>query len=282
MALRRFYDYNQDPLGSARPTRRKTLFRDRSGKLVSGFSGPTANYTPVTTDEPVVSTQEILDATTKRFNAAPVSYKTDPVTGKTIATRSIAKQELPSELAGISRFRRFFSDPQDVSRKTFQDFRRGQQQTVQANDDLSFSWILPRGARTGSRFNQRRVPVSDEQRQAGYRFGATIGNENVATPNPNTFFPKSSFQLPTRSFGGTNEPVFGGVVDYTTGQYNIPPEPGTLDTQGTFGRFGRGQKTTPKLKAGRFQKPFSLATATSLAAGPQAQYRDYLRKINAA
>lgn len=204
---RSWYVYNPDPAGEARPTVRRGSY-----------------------EAPYVHPSEIIDQLRERFERQPVTYTTDPKTGKVIATKRMQKPEMPSEMRGARRFRPWFGE-----------------------GELTSKWILPEGALTGPRFVQRQAPASDVQRQMGYRFGVSNIGQNIATVNPQTFWPSSAFKLPMREAGGgayaKPEPVFGGTIDYTTGTWRTPP--GQFGYADPYGRFEGARKTPPTIGAFR-------------------------------
>ena len=239
---RSWYDYNPDPLGEARPTVTRTRLKSgRNWERLKGGNPRTWHLGGMRESykSPYVHPYEILDQLKERFEQQPVRFTTDPKTGKVIATKSMAKPELPSELRGARRFRPWFGE-----------------------GELTSKWVLPEGALTGPRFIQRQAPTSDVQRQMGHRFGVSNIGQNVATVNPQTFWPESAFKLPMREAGaatwgggryggayGKKEPVFGGTVDYTTGTWRTPPGAGGYADP--YGRFEGARKTPPTIGAFR-------------------------------
>lgn len=241
MALRRWYDYNKDPLGSARPT--VTRFKPVSARIKRLTTNPYGNYptykaavqqsqTPY--QSPYVNPYEIIDDIREQFEAQPVRFSTDPSTSKVIATKTMPKPEMPSEMVGMGRFGHLFG-----------------------KGELTSKWILPQGALTGERFNQRTPPSSDYQRQLGYRFGVSqMGAPSTAVVSPETYWPSMAFKLPMReaaqSWTGRYtkpKPVFGGTVDYTTGEWRTPPAiSGYADP---YGKFDPSRKTPPTIGAYR-------------------------------
>lgn len=236
--MRNWYDYSVDPAGSARPTVTGSRPRtDRNWELYKRFNPRSWHRGSMreSYESPYVHPYEIIDQLKEQFEDQPVKYTTDPVTGKVIATKSMQKPEMPSELAGMRRFQPWFGE-----------------------GELTSKWILPEGALTGPRFVQRQAPASDVERQMGYRFGVSNIGQNVATVNPQTFWPSSAFKLPMREasqqsrYGGAyakQEPVFGGTVDYTTGTWRTPPGVGGFADP--YGRFAGARKTPPTIGAFR-------------------------------
>lgn len=240
--MARWYDNRIDPLGEARPS--VTRYRPRAGRnweMYKRFNPRTWHQTSPykAYESPYVHPYEILDQLKERFEAQPTRFTTDPETGKTIATKTMAKPELPAEMARARRFRPWFGE-----------------------GELTSKWILPEGALTGPRFIQRQAPASDVERQMGYRFGVSNIGQNIATVSPQTFWPESAFKLPMREAGaatwrggryggayGKTEPVFGGTTDYTTGTWRTPP--GVGGYADPYGRFGAAKKTPPTIGAFR-------------------------------
>jgi len=218
--------------------------------------------------KPFTSQDEIMDELRKRFNRQPLSYKTDPLTGKVIATKSLQKFPFPSELQGqpqASRLRSLFTSG-DQQVKPFdpmgaQDdrpalrsnshfgmpsqeslYRSPKPPASPESNQLSSTWILPKGALSGTTFNQTTTPTTDAQRQWGYNEGISNMGQNYAKINPESYWPSSTFNIPT--VGGSQEPVFGGVQDYTTGQYRFPFEP-YLSQISPYGEFNTSQRGLP-------------------------------------
>lgn len=244
MPLRSWYDYNPDPLGSARPT--TTRFRRpsaRSQYLTRNIHGlfPTREAAMRTEsyEQPYTSPWEVLENLREQFEARPVSYTTDPTTGKVVASKSMPKPELPRELATWRRFHPWFGE-----------------------GELTNKWVLPKTALTGAPFIQRQPPASDVQRQMGYGQGINIQAPNLARVSPETFWPSSAFKIPMREpawqskYRGMHtkpEPVFGATVDYTTGRWNAPPV--RFGYSDPFGTFDPSRKTPPTLGAYRKATP---------------------------
>lgn len=232
-----------------RPTtkrRRWTPFEGRAGRfgktVRKGRWEGGIYYPPMTAtgesedyDVPQYSPYEILRDVARRFEAQPVSYRTDP-SGKVVATKTMAKPEMPTEMAGMpSRMRGMFGE-----------------------GELESSWILPKGARTGPRFVQTAAPPSDVERQTAHLAGISGVGKRFATVNPQTFWPESAFKVPWRGpeqkmgISGRQpytkpEPVFGGTVDYTSGEWRTP---GGMYAD-PWGRFEGARKTPPMIGAFR-------------------------------
>ena len=236
--LRSWLDYNPDTVPRPSTTKTKMVKQPRFwGNPKMGYY-PT-DVTKQTYQDTKVSPYEILDELKDRFNRAPVSYKTDPVTGKVIASRSMAKPELPREMGQFGRFRRYFGE-----------------------GDLTSNWVLPKDALTGPTTIQRTAPQSDVTRQMAYSAGVSNTGTTRATLNPRTFWPSSAFKVPMREAYGAGqagqgfdprtgytgeEPVFGGTVDYTTGKWHTPSY--YKDWEQPYGRFDISKKTPPRLRA---------------------------------
>lgn len=243
MALRNWYDYNPDPLpAGTRPLRwgqKVTRFKNpntiiRWERLPSGESVPHYGSAKVENVQiPYVNPNEIVQQIEERFNAQPVTFRTDPTTGKVIATKSMSAPELPAELAG-TRFGRYLG----------------------SGKNLSMNWILPSDALTGPKFLERRAPVSDAAAQLANQAGIqNVGNQRM-TLNPQTYWPTSSFRVPTAGQTGTsgggyteNTPVFGGTVDYNSGKYYYPPSSSGYND--TYGRFEPRFKSLTQIRPWR-------------------------------
>lgn len=160
-------------------------------------------------EESYYGQQEILDMMRRRFNRLPISYTTDPETGKVIASRSMPRFELPEELRGSS------LDIQSLFKRPGEEDR----------GPLTFKWGLPEGALTGPKMISRHAPATDPMRQMGYQMGVSGLGTQRSMVNPQTFWPESRFKLPvgqpTRQ--GLSLPQFGGVMDYTSGRYRFQP-----------------------------------------------------------
>jgi len=180
--------------------------------------------------EPYISPYEILDEMRERFEAQPVSFGNDPATGQPIATKTMAKTEMPSEMAGMDRFSHLFG-----------------------KGDLSFNWMLPKGAMTGPSVLQRTRPLSDIERQAAGLAGRTARmGQTTAMVNPQRNWPSSAFTLPTRQASGgagyaKPTPVFEGTVDYSTGEWHT--RPGRFGFADPYGTFESRAKTPPTIGA---------------------------------
>ena len=153
---------------------------------------------------------ESLDNLTTSFNAQPVQYRYE--NGKLIASKSMAKGPMPADM------RRWGS----------------QYKHLYGTGNLTSEWTLPGDALTAPKLLQRQVPTSDLQRSMSFRSGIGMSNQNSAGVNPSTFWPGSSFNVPTLN----GMPGFGRV-DYTTGQYNMTPNTGVP----IYGRFDQRNKT---------------------------------------
>ena len=224
---RPWYSYNVDPLGEARPTQtRFRLARNRRRNIYGNFPTMAEAMRREPYEVPYTSPWEVLEDLRQRFEAQPVTYKTDPLTGKVIASKTMAKPEMPSEMRGMRRFHKLFGE-----------------------GELTSKWILPKGAMGGQRFIQRQ-PTSDIQRQMGYRFGVSNVGPSIATVDPSTYWPGSAFKVPMREPSGTYgqpEPVFGGTIDYTTGRRITPPT-GRFGYSDPYGTFDPRFKTVPSIR----------------------------------
>ena len=241
--LRSYADIN--PTNTIRPMVTRQRAMPQLKRRLSGFI-PTETY-----QSPHVSRAEILNDMVKKFNAQPVS-----ISGG-IATKSMAKPELPREMAGHSRFSGMFSRPQAP-------ITQGSRASMltQPADDLSFQWKVPN--ERGPAIMQRNAPSSDRTRQLGYGLGVSGIGSRSAMLNPGTFRPDSMFKIPTRpltmdgSTAQTPSESFGGSADYTTGEYRLPPSKWGKG-YGTFGRNQSPQLDRSQYKGGAFfgvrQKP---------------------------
>lgn len=227
----------------------------------------TGGYNPELHEEPYVSHQEILDRMKERFESQPVRFRTDPTTGKVIASKSMARPEMPREMAGRYSYRNMFQAPASPTPPWVNPLsqRFGRTQTglsqspggttitarqwkppAQAEENLDFSWILPKGAMDAPAVTQRDVPASDIQRQTGFRAGRTVtSGGNVAKVHPARYWPSSAFKLPETGMG---IPAYGGSIDYTTGTWRLPQPTGVESRYATpYGRFSAGSKAPPKV-----------------------------------
>lgn len=228
---RSWLDIYPEEADETRPTRTGQRWvstgRGRLSRSPSYTGGRMEQY-----EDPIVTREEILDKLIKRFNQQQVAYKTDPATGQVVATKSMARPEMPSEVAD-SRYARYFGE----------------------GDPLKYSWRLPKGALSGPSMLQREAPASDIERQGAYRFGVSNVGQNVAIAHPQTHWPESAFKVPMgagygEAFGGVRgypggytakEPQFGGSMDYTTGTWRAPQG---AATEG-YGEFDKQFKTPP-------------------------------------
>ncbi len=224
MAMRRWYDYNKDPLPAG--TRPRYWDRERSEqpyntvvgyeKLPSGITVPIFSSTKSTpVQREYVNPYEIVEDITQRFNAQPVTYTTDPLTGKVVASKSMAAPEMPSEVAGRTGLYQYFKRP--------------------GNENLTANFVLPEGALTGERFLTRRAPLSDASAQLAEQAGFKNIGDIQSTLNPQTYWPESAFQVPMRKYTSQNRstPLFGTTTDYSSGRSYYPPSEG-LESFETF------------------------------------------------
>jgi len=267
--MRPWYSYNQDPLGSARPTRTTySPYRNRNLLNQYGYSDTYTLPSYRATETPYVNPNEIIDQVTRQFNQQPVSYSTDPVTGKVIATRSMAKPELPSEMAGSGRLRNMFtsganrpnySDPmrQNMANRNVSGTDRIRSMfgyKPPAPEMLTSKFVLPKDALTGDKFIQRNIPTTDASRQGAYGMGVSNIGQNRATLNPQTFWPSSAFNVPMRGAAGgkwtSPTPEFGSTTDYTTGALHTKPIP--FSYSNPYSRFDASRKTAPMLPRSQY------------------------------
>lgn len=166
-------------------------------------------------EEPYYSQQEILDMVQTRFNRLPVSYTTDPATGKVIASKTMPRFETPEEFRGL--------DVEGVfKRPAYQGRMAGE---PEKREPLSFKWVLPKGALTGPEMISRHAPATDPMRQMGYQMGVSGVGAKTSMVNPQTFWPESRFKVPMGqpTKKGLSVPRFGGVMDYTSDRYRFQP-----------------------------------------------------------
>lgn len=238
MPYRSWFDINPETSRAGRPTvtRMRTTIPEKRASYTRGVSSPMWRLQQTTREPyeaPVISAAEILREMQQQFEDQPLSYETDPQTGKVIASRSMPRPEMPSEMYGQPwRIRSLFAEPGKES------------------DPLSMKWILPPEALTGPRFINYDPPATDYQRQRAWERGMTNIGSPLAMPNPQTFWPESSFRIPLRDAPdlGVPEPIFGGTMDYTRGQIQTPQAPGAfnrLTTGPTWGRLPTGTKSPP-------------------------------------
>lgn len=196
-------------------------------------------------EEPYYSPYEVLNMLRRRLEAQPVKYTTDLKTGKAIATKTMPRFELPAEMKGMPpHLQRYFGE----------------------GKDLTAQWVLPEGALTGPKMISRHAPATDPMRQMGYQAGVSGLGTRTSMVNPQTFWPSSSFKVPWRQagtgtykerapgginvgrFGAMPEPVFGATIDYTTGEWHLPPAAGGVRSQmrsQPYGLFEKRFKAPP-------------------------------------
>jgi len=206
-------------------TRRRWIKYDTPQTTMEG--SPQTGYYPHTRsgywesyDTPYYSGYEQLDRLRRDFGRQPLTYRTDPVTGKIIATRSMARPDYLSPWAGWQ----------------------------VGGGDLSANWVLPQGALTGPKFIQRNAPASDYDRQMAYTHGVSnVGNARSRL-NPLTYWPSSAFKLPTTKPIGEKKsvPVFGSTIDYSTGKFYNPIRSGYAEP---YGNFNMSRKTPPTMSS---------------------------------
>ncbi|MBA7681985.1 hypothetical protein ES703_90331 [subsurface metagenome] len=196
-------------------------------------------------EEPYYSPYDILNQMRRRLERQPVKYTTDPRTGKVLAEKTMPRFELPEEMRGMyPHLKRYFGE----------------------GKDLSARWVLPKGALTGPEMISRHAPATDPMRQMGYQAGVSGLGTQTSMVSPQTFWPGSSFKVPWRQagagtyaerglggisrgrFGAQPEPVFGATIDYTTGEWRLPPAGGGVRSQmrsQPYGAFEKRFKTPP-------------------------------------
>ena len=101
---------------------------------------------------------EIIFRMTQALNRQPITYTTDPETGRIIASRSMAKPPMPEGMPG--RFYNYFGQPEG-----------GIQYYPQEPEDLSVSAVLQPGWENLPNFRTYNPPTSAEQRAALYQAG---------------------------------------------------------------------------------------------------------------
>ena len=224
---RSWWDYNKDPLGSARPTVTRFRRKPPSGVMTGGVgSAPRPWRYPETEEyeQGWTSPYEILDMLRERFNRLPVTYSVGP-DGKRIATKTMPGVEMPSEMARYPQFAKYFGK------------------------DLTTKWVLPKAE--GEAMLAYNPPASDAMRQGAYNVGVSNVGSMATRVNPSRYWPSSSFNAPMRGASGMPgampTPVFGGTIDYSTGRWHNQPGFGTHATP--YGRFNAGRKTVPMLPA---------------------------------
>ena len=199
-------------------------------------------YRRETTQQPMGFTPaEAVSDVIKDFNQAPLTYTTGP-NGEIIATRSMARPQAPGNLGptspNVSRI--FAPSGRNVPTGRFQGSSRGmfgsrtpeyERQSV-TGDPLTTTFVLPRPE--GPRIFNRMIPASDEQRA---RFANTgFRGTPMASLNPSRLLSEDYLRVPLREgTSGFKEPMFGSVVDYTTGRVLAP------NVRGTYGQeFAEG------------------------------------------
>jgi len=179
--------------------------------------------------------EESIDQLTSKFNAQPVQYRYE--NGKLIAYKSMAKGPMPEDMrSGPVASRPYMSNgvQRNESLITNRMLTSAKYKHLYGTGNLTSEWVLPSDALTAPKLLQRQVPTSDLQRSMSFRSGIGMANQNSAGVNPSTFWPGSSFNVPTLN----GMPGFGRV-DYTTGQYNMTPNTGVP----IYGRFDQRNKT---------------------------------------
>lgn len=246
--LRNWLDYNPDPLGNLRPT--KTRKRYTQPYLDEWYGKPRSKWGTETYQQPVISSQEIIDTIREQINEAPVRMRRQG--GQTMATRRFQMPERPSELSG------YFGP------------LSGQFSKPGQKNYFTTSWRLPEEAYGGMKFNTFNPPATDAMRQMGYSMGVTGANRFQAQSrvNPQSYWPESSFDAPLNKYGS---PMPGAVIDYTTGKYYAPGQNYRQNLfGGAYGRFGTSAKTPPNIRFPEYtrfrppkKKPTAAATTTT-------------------
>lgn len=178
---------------------------------------------------PYIPSAEALEELMRSFNQQPLEYIEDPTTGKTVVRRRMERPMGPPDLEPP--YQPYFRSPNNPA------------WNMNA-PDLTSSWILPEGAMSGPKFLDTSAPTSAASRQSAYNMGISNVGENVNRPNPQTFWPESSFQVPFRDPSGLEdpylppEPVFGSTVDFSRNRYFLPPIHGEWNQ--TFGQTQGG------------------------------------------
>ena len=205
--------------GSSSPISSGGWGSSRVGRFGPISSGRWGSYNPQTSYgrnvdySNWVTPQENIDNLVQRFNASPITYTQED--GKTIATRSMAKEAMPESMRGNTQYAGLYGE-----------------------GNLTSRFVLPGNAFTGPTNIQRRAPLSDAARAGSYSMGLSgMTNPNVSSLNPNTYWPSSAFSLPR---GANGMPGFG-TVDYTTGRFNMPVWSGVEP----YGRFDTRSKRSP-------------------------------------
>lgn len=181
---------------------------------------------------PFMSGQEFIEELLQNFHQSPLSYQTDPATGRTIVTRDMEKPIGPVGLDPP--YQNLAMSPTNPSWN-------------QNSPNLRSSWILPAGAMTEPKFIDRSAAPSDAERQGAYLSGISNVGAETSTLNPLTHWPESTFRVPLRTPNiedpyALPEPVFGGTVDFSEGRYHVPPTPGQWSQP--YGPLGGAQGTS--------------------------------------
>ena len=176
-------------------------------------------------ETPYTNPYEILDMLREQYNQQPVTYTTGP-RGNLIATKSMAKPELPSEMARYPQFHKYFGE-----------------------GDLTTKWIIPKptGPITYA------PPASDAMRQGDYNYGVSNVGPRASYLSP-SYFPSSAFNVPMRGasgkLGSRPTPEFGSTIDYSTGRFYTAPGFGSYNMP--YGTFDARRKTSPTFPSPMF------------------------------
>jgi len=228
MALRSWLDYHKDPIAGLRPTRTRQRFLPQRRNIHGLY--PTSYRPSEYYQAPVVSPEEIIDTIKERFSQQPLRRRGN------ILTRSMAKPEMPMEMAGLRKYGSYFQTPQQNIPAGGMGF--GRTPSPARSDMLTTSYVMPKGAFSGPTGIQRNIPASDWQRQSAYNMGITGAGTRASYLNPATHWPESVFKTPTDVQG---LPVFGSTIDLSAGKWYRPPSAWGRTKQ--YGRFGG--KTVP-------------------------------------
>jgi len=161
-----------------------------------GLAAPQSSQ-PYQSVQPYKSAYETFDQINQGYNQQPLNYSSLSG-GRTLATRSYNPGAMPNEMSG-TRFEHLYSG------------------------GMTNRFILPDQSGV-SQFTQRQAPTSDLQRQQGFNMGINGQNQMEATQSRN-YFSDSDLKPPTyTNQWGEEVPIYGATIDYTTGQYYLPPD----------------------------------------------------------
>ena len=242
---------------TTRVTRSVPTGRFQQSRGMFGFSGLPERRLETTTEPIGFSPAEATADVIRDFNQAPITYTTGP-NGELIATRSLDRPQRPPGVGPLPpNLARIFAQPdRPVSSRTPGSRGMFGSPNIQPtgaqnirNDPLTSTFVLPQ--REGPRISNRLIPTSDAQRS---RFANTgFRGTPAATLNP-TYIPEEYLRVPLResSFGGFQEPIFGGVTDFTQGRFTAPNVLGTIGqefTENIRGISPPGTGASPALAA---------------------------------